>query len=218
MPKLSEQDIFAELKPFASEKNREGMARFGIDSKTALGVPVPKLRALAKRIGRDHGLAGRLWAKDVHELKLLACFMDEPVKVTNSQMDKWTGQFYSWDVCDQCCSNLWDKTSFAWKKPFEWSKDEREFVRRAGFVMMACLAVHDKKADDRQFLKFFPLIKKYSVDERNFVRKAVNWALRQIGKRSPYLRKEAIKVAEQIGSIDSKSARWIAADALRELL
>jgi len=218
MPKWSENDILAELRPFTSEKNREGMARFGIASETALGVPIPALRGLAKRIGRDHALAGRLWARDVHELKLLACFMDEPAKVTEKQMDRWTAGFYSWDVCDQCCSNLWDKTSFAWKKPFEWSKSEKEFVRRAGFVMMACLAVHDKKADDKDFIKFFPLIRKYSTDERNFVRKAVNWALRQIGKRSPMLRKEAIKVARQIGSIDSKSARWIASDALRELV
>ncbi|MEM5804825.1 MAG: DNA alkylation repair protein [Candidatus Aenigmatarchaeota archaeon] len=213
----SEREILAELGPLASARNRDGMARFGIAAETALGVPVPILRKMAKRIGKDHELAQRLWKRNVHELKLLACFIDEPEKVTERQMDEWTKSFYSWDVCDQCCSSLWGKTKFAWKKPFEWAASKDEFVRRAGFAMMACLAVHDKKAGDEKFRRFFPLIKKCSTDERNFVRKAVNWALRQIGKRNMRLRKEAIKVSEEIMDIDSKAARWIASDALREL-
>lgn len=211
------KDIIRELKPLESPKNREGMARFGIVSETAFGIPLPKLRALAKKIGKNHELAQKLWKENIHELKMLACFIDEPKKVTEAQMDKWTNEFYSWDICDQCCSNLWDKTEFAWKKPSEWAKSDKEFVRRAGFVMIAALTVHDKKADDSRFIQFFPLIKKYSTDERNFVRKAVNWALRQIGKRNKNLNKQAIKVAEDIKKIDSKSAKWIAADAMREL-
>jgi len=143
--------------------------------------------------------------------------VDDPQMVTERQLDRWVSEFDSWDVCDQCCSNLFGETKFAYNKAFEWSSEEKEFVKRAGFVMMAVLAVHDKNAKDEEFMRFLPIIKRKSVDERNFVKKAVNWALRQIGKRNANLNRAAVKAAEEIKKMDSKSAKWIASDAIREL-
>lgn len=194
-----------------------GMARFGINPRNTFGVSIPELRKLAKRAGKDHELARDLWSSGIHEARILAAMIDVPELVTGKQMDSWAGDFDSWDVCDQCCSNLFDRTRFAYQKALVWSRDKGEFVKRAGFTLMAVLAVHDKKASDKEFIKFLPVIKRESVDERNFVRKAVNWALRQIGKRNAGLRKLAVKTAQEIRKIDSKSARWIASDALREL-
>jgi len=193
------------------------MARFGINPENTYGVSVPDLRKMAKEISTDHALAEQLWASGIHEARILASMIDEPEMVTEARMESWVKDFDSWDVCDQCCSNLFDKTKFAYRKAAEWSKREEEFVKRAGFTLMATLAVHDKKAADEEFLKFLPVIKRESTDNRNFVKKAVNWALRQIGKRNLNLNKVAIKAAEEIQQIDSKSARWIAADAIREL-
>ncbi len=202
-----------------TEKNIKGMARFGIRPKTKLlCIPIPKLRKLAKQIGKDNNLALKLWDLKMHEARILAGFIGEPKKVSEKQMEKWVKGFDSWDVCDQVCSSLFDKTKFAYKKIREWAKRDEEFVKRTPFTLLACFAVHDKKASDEKFLSFFPLIKKASKDERNFVKKAVNWALRQIGKRNKNLNKEAIKLAEKIRKIDSKSAKWIANDALKELL
>jgi len=195
----------------------EGMARFGINPENAYGVSVPNLRMMAKEIGRNHVLAQQLWSSGIHEARILASMIDVPEKVTEKQMETWVKDFASWDVCDQCCSNLFDKTEFAYQKAVEWSKRNEEFVKRAGFVLMATLSVHDKKANDTEFLKFLPIIERESVDDRNFVKKAVNWALRQIGKRNVDLHKKAIKAAREIQRLDSKSAQWIAADALREL-
>jgi 3-methyladenine DNA glycosylase AlkD len=211
------QDIIKKLKSEANPKNIEGMARFGIRAKNVLGVSVPVLRKMAKEIGRDRKLAQELWDSGIHEARMLACFIDEIDKVTKKQMEEWVNHFDSWDICDQVCGNLFDRTDFAWKKAFEWTKRKQEFIKRAGFVLMATLSVHDKKAKDKDFEKFFPLIKKYSIDERNFVKKALNWALRQIGKRNLNLNKKAIKLAREIQKIDSKSAKWIANDAIREL-
>jgi len=210
-------EIIKYLKSQASPRNVEGMARFGINPRKTLGVNIPILRKLARTLGKNHELAQKLWKSGIHEAKILAAFIDEPALVTSRQMDSWVKDFDSWDVCDQVCSSLFDKTPYAWQKAKVWTKDQREFVRRAGFAMMAVLAVHDKKAKDADYTKLFPLIKKYSSDERNFVRKAVNWALRQIGKRNARLRRQAIKLARQIKNIDSPAARWIAADALKEL-
>jgi 3-methyladenine DNA glycosylase AlkD len=211
------QQIIKTLRSHANPKNVAGMARFGINPKNTLGIGIPFLRQLGKKIGRNHELAGQLWKTKIHEARLLAAFIEEPKKVTSVQMDRWTADFDSWDICDQVCSNVYDKTPFAYDKSLKWVKDKREFVRRAGFVMMAALAVHDKKQPDKTFVQFFPIIKKYSTDERNFVRKAVNWALRQIGKRSDWLKSRAITCATEIQRFNSKSARWIAGDALREL-
>ncbi|MCL5433226.1 MAG: DNA alkylation repair protein [Patescibacteria group bacterium] len=217
-------DIIEKLKSLANPKNVEGMARFGINSKGTLGVSIPQIRNIAKGILNNqknsrerHKLALELWESGIHEAKLLAGFIDDPKLVTEKQINEWIKDFDSWDVCDQVVSNLFDKTPFAWKKAFEYSKSKKEFVKRTGFVLMAALSVHDKKAKDEDFLKFFPVIKREATDERNFVKKAVNWALRQIGKRNIRLSKEAIKTAEEIKKIDSKSARWITSNALSEL-
>lgn len=211
------RQIISHLKKHSNPKDKEGMARFGINPKYALGVRVPVLRSLAKKIGKNHKLAQELWKTKIHEARILATMIDEPKKLSSKQMDEWTKGFNSWDLCDQCCSNLFNKSPLAWRKTVEWPKRKEEFARRAGFSLMAYLAVHDKKAKDKDFIKFFPIIKKYSIDERNFVKKAVNWALRQIGKRSLNLNKKAIKIAKEIRKIDSKSAKWIANDAIREL-
>ncbi len=210
-------DIIEKLKSLSDPEAVKGMARFGINPENTYGVSVPNLRKLAKEIRVDHSLAEQLWASGIHEARVLASMVDDPKLTTEEQMDTWVKDFDSWDVCDQCCMNLFDKTEFAYQKAAEWSKREEEFIKRAGFALMATLAVHDKKATDEGFLKFLPMIKRESADRRNFVKKAVNWALRQIGKRNPNLNKLAIKTAEEIQEIDSKSARWIAADAIREL-
>ncbi len=211
------QSIIDKLRALADPAAVKGMARFGINQASTLGVSVPALRQLAKEAGKDHTLAGELWASGIHEARLIACFMDKPEMVSEAQMESWVKDFDSWDVCDQCCSNLFDRTKLAHRKAVEWSQRDEEFVKRAGFTMMAALAVHDKKATDEAFLKFLPLIKDGATDERNFVKKAVNWALRQIGKRNASLNKAALKVAREIQQIDSRSARWVAADAIREL-
>jgi 3-methyladenine DNA glycosylase AlkD len=214
---MTVQEIISELKKYSNHKDREGMARFGINSKFALGVRVPVLRSLAKKIGNNHQLAQDLWKTKIHEARILASMIDEPEKVTEKQMDKWIKNFNSWDLCDQCCMNLFDKLPLAWKKAGDWAKRKKEFEKRAGFSLMACLAWYDKQAKDKDFLKFFPLIKKHSTDNRNFVKKAVNWALRQIGKRNKNLRIKVIKLAKEIQKIDSPTSRWIAKDAIREL-
>ncbi len=211
------EEILSKLKSMGDPKAAEGMAKFGINTKKAYGVSIPNVRALAKKIGKDHNLAKRLWLSGVHEARILAGIIDDPKMVTDEQMEKWVKDFDSWDVCDQCCSNLFDKTKFAHDKAIEWSKRREEFVRRAGFTLMAALAVHDKKARDDDFFEFLPLIKDAVTDERNFVKKAVNWALRQIGKRDAMLNKMAVELAKEIQKIDSKSAKWIASDAIREL-
>lgn len=198
-------------------RNVEGMARYGINTENTLGVPIPVLRQIAEETGRNHALALRLWDSGIHEARILACFIDEPEKVTSGQMDQWSRDFDSWDVCDQCCSHLFDKTGLAYQKAIQWSASGDEFVKRAGFTLMAALAVHDKKAPDEQFEQLFPLIRKEATDERNYVRKAVNWALRQIGKRNRPLNQKAVALAKEIQKLESKAARWIAADALREL-
>jgi 3-methyladenine DNA glycosylase AlkD len=210
-------EILTRLRAHANPKNVEGMARFGINPKNTLGISIPVLRRLAREIGKDHALATALWKSGIHEARILAAFVDEPEQVTAAQMDRWVKGFDSWDVCDQVCANLFWRTPFAVAKAVEWSKDEREFVKRAGFALMAALAWHNEAATDTQFKRFFPAIKRGALDERNFVKKAVNWALRQIGKRNSSLNKKSIKLAREIQKLDSKSARWIAADALREL-
>ena len=214
---MNAKEILKEIEPFGNPKNVEGMRRFGILFEDSYGVPIPVLRNFSKKFKNDHKLAFALWKTNVHKGKLLAAFIENPDEVTDEQMQNWVKDFYSWDICDQVCSNVFDKTPYAYEKAIEWCKNEKEFIRRAGFVMMAVLAVHDKKAGNDKFVQFFPLIEKYSSDERNFVKKAVNWALRQIGKRNLQLNTKAIALANKIKKQNSKSARWIASDALREL-
>ncbi len=212
------EEILIKLKSLSNPDAVAGMARFGINPKNTYGVSIPVLRKMAKQIGKNHLLAQQLWtSSSIHEARILAGMIDVPEKVTETQLERWVKDFDSWDVCDQCCSNLFDKTKVAHKKALEWSKRREAFVKRAGFVLMATLAVHDKEADNRKFMRFLPVIKREATDERNFVKKAVNWALRQIGKRNSALNKIAIQKAKEIQKIDSKSAKWIASDALREL-
>lgn len=215
--RASLDEIISRLKSLGSERNRAGMQRYGINVDKAFGVSVTKLRALAKEIGRNHELSLLLWGTGIHEAWILAALVGEPEKVTPRQMDSWVRDFDSWDVCDTVCGSLFDKTPFAYKKAADWSQKDEEFVKRAGFALMAWLAVHDKEATDKKFEKFFPLIRRAATDEGNFVKKAVNWALRQIGKRNRELNKKAITLAKEIQKINSNSARWIANDALKEL-
>jgi len=205
------------LKSLGDPKAAEGMTRFGIQSSNSFGVSVPKLRTLAREIGRDHLLALELWETGLHDARLLASIVDDPGQVTIDQMDKWVREFDSWDIVDGSCGNLFDKTPFAVAKAKEWCKREEEFVKRAGFVLMAELAIHDKHAKDKLFLDFLPRIVGGAVDKRNFVKKAVNWALRQIGKRNLTLNKAAVSTALKIGKMESGAAKWVASDALREL-
>jgi len=214
---MDAQGILKKLKLLANHQNTKGMAKFGINTENALGVPIPFLRGLAKKIGKNHKLAQDLWNSGIHEARILASMIDDFELVTEKQMEKWVKGFNSWDICDQVCMNLFDRTSFAVKKAKNWTKSSREFVKRAGFAMMASLAIHGKKMKDEQFMEFFALIEKESKDQRNFVKKAVNWALRQIGKRNKRLNREAVKIAKKIQKINSKSAKWIANNALREL-
>lgn len=211
------EEVLNELKSLSNPEAVAGMARFGINPKNTLGVSIPNLRTMAKKIGRDHLLAHQLWSSSIHEARILAGMIDAPEMVTATQLESWVKDFDSWDVCDQCCMNLFAKTKSAYKKCIEWSSREEEFVKRAGFTLMACLAVGDKKAGDEQFERFLSIIKREASDDRNFVKKSINWALRQIGKRNLSLNRAAIKTAGEIQRMDSKTAKWIASDALREL-
>jgi 3-methyladenine DNA glycosylase AlkD len=221
--------VLAELAPLGSEEARAGMARYGISIENAFGVSVYELRRVAKGLGRDHELALALWETGNHEARLLASMVDDPAQVTEEQMDAWAAQFDSWDVCDQVTSNLFDKTAGAYEKVREWSGAEDEWIKRAAFATAAALAVQDKKAADEPFLEILELCRREAGDDRNFVKKAVNWAVRNIGKRDLRLHAAAIATAEAIlaeaegrAAADRKdpaarSGRWIARDALREL-
>ena len=214
---MTAPEILAALRAQANPENVAGMARYGISTAATLGVPMPVLRRLAKEVGRSHSLAAELWASGIHEARILATIVEEPTRVTRRQMNQWARDFDSWDVCDQACQNLFRYTPFAWAMAEEWAGARREFVRRAGFALMAGLAVKAKHAPDEDFEALLPLISSAATDPRNLVKKAVNWALRAIGKRNPHLRRAAIAAAENIRAIDSPAARWIASDALREL-
>ncbi len=210
-------EVLEKLKPVARPDQVAGMARYGMTAERRLGVAVPDMRKIAKESGKDHQLALELWKIGIPEARIVAAMIGEPEKLTEQQMEDWVKDINSWDVCDQVCMNLFDKTPLAWEKVRDWSKREEEFVRRAAYALIACLAWHDKEAKDEKFIKLFPVIRHGATDERNYVKKAVSWALRHIGKRNPNLNKAAIKAAKDIKRIDSKAARWIASDAIREL-
>lgn len=214
---MNYQQIIKKLKSMADPQNVEGMARFGINTKNTLGISVYDIRKIAAKMPKDHRLAKKLWSSGIHEARILACFIDEPAKVTRRQMESWASDFDSWDVCDLACGFLFDKTSFAYQQAVKWSGSKKEFVKRAAFALIAALSVHDKQANDSTFIRLLPLIKRQATDERNYVRKAVNWALRSIGKRNWRLNKSALRTAKAIQGLDSKAAKWIAADAIREL-
>jgi len=210
------EEIIARLKAEANPKNAAGMARFGINAKNTLGISIYTLRKIASEIKKDHALALKLWDSGFHEARILASFIEEPDKVTGSQLERWVKDFDSWDTVDQV-SELISKTPYVLGKIREWSSREEEFVKRAAFSLIAEVAWYDKTLTDRDFEELFTVIKNSATDERNYVKKAVNWALRNIGKRNKALNRRAIKVAQEIQKMDSKAARWIAADALREL-
>ena len=209
--------ILDQLRLLADPKKLPAMRRFGLSGDTRLGISIPSLRALAKEIGKDHALALELWNTSIPEAQILATLVDDPRQVTPQQMDRWAHELTAWDICDAACNNLFVRTPYAWDKVYQWAEEEPEFTRRAGYVLIACLATHDKKAADQQFIDTFPLIKTAVTDPRNFVRKAVNWALRGIGKRNLPLNQAAIILANEILAMDNPTARWIASDALREL-
>jgi len=211
------QSALTWLKRHATKHTLEGMARYAIPSDNALGVSVADIRVLAKRLGKNHELAAALWKTGVYEARMLTSFVDEPSRVTSAQMDRWCRDFDSWGICDTLCFHLFDRTPFAWEKARQWSTSPREFVKRAGFALMASLVVHDKAAPGPRFLAFLPLIEQGAHDERNFVKKAVNWALRCIGKRDPALNLAAIAVAKRLAQSKEASCRWVGKDALREL-
>jgi len=211
------EDVLKMLTAKARSDRLEGMSRYGMATEKRLGIAMPALRKMAKELGKDHELALGLWQTRIPEARILASMLDEPLKLTEEQMEDWVKDINSWDVCDQVCMNLFEKTPLVWKKILAWSEREEEFVKRTAYALIACLAWHDKKADDGKFIALLPVIKRGATDGRNFVKKAVNWALRNIGKRNLDLNKAAIEAAKEIQCLDAKSARWIAANALREL-
>ncbi len=213
----SAADILNQLRAKAAPDNLAGMAKFGIAIDNRLGVAVPEMRRIAKATGKDHTLALALWRTGIAEARIVASMIAVPEALTEKSMEGWVKDFNSWDVCDQVCMNLFEKTPLAGRKIVEWSARQEEFVKRAAFALIAGLASHDQQATDRQFIQLLPIVKRGAVDERNFVKKAVNWALRNIGKRNLRLNRVAIKTAKELQSSDSTAARWIATDAIREL-
>jgi 3-methyladenine DNA glycosylase AlkD len=213
----SVKDVLDKLQSKAQPEQLKGMAKYGMAVEQRLGVSVPDMRKLAKEIGRDHKLALDLWRTGVAEARIVAGMVGDPAKLTEEQMEDWVKGINSWDVCDQVCMNLFEKNQLAWKKIVDWSEREEEFVKRTAFSLIACLVWHDKKASDEKFIELLPVIIREATDERNFVKKAVNWALRNIGKRNIKLNEAAINTAKEIQRLDSKAAHWIAADAIREL-
>jgi 3-methyladenine DNA glycosylase AlkD len=213
----SVKDVLDKLQSKAQPEQLKGMAKYGMTVEQRLGVSVPDMRKLAKEIGRDHKLALDLWRTGIAEARIVAAMVGDPAKLTEEQMEDWVKGINSWDVCDQVCDNLFEKNQLAWKKIIDWSERKEEFVKRTAFSLIACLAWHDKKASDEKFIELLPIIIREATDERNFVKKAVNWALRNIGKRNLNLNQAAINTAKEIHRLDSKAARWVASDTLREL-
>jgi len=209
--------IIARLEELASPADAAGMARFGIRGARVLGVPVKTLRAIARETGRSHALAEGLWASGIHEARILASIIAEPKRVDPGQMERWVADLDSWDLCDQCCTNLWVRTPFARDTALEWSEREEEFVKRAGFVLMVQVAGKDKRVPVGLLHRYLARVEIAAEDERNFVKKAISWALREIGQRSPELHAAAVTVARRLQEAESRAARWVGSDALREL-
>jgi 3-methyladenine DNA glycosylase AlkD len=211
------QSAVAWLERHGTKANREGMARYGLPSDKAFRVSVGMLHKYAKRLGRNHELAAALWDTGWYEARMLAVFVDEPTRVTPTQMDQWCRDFDNWGIGDTACFHLFDRTPFAWQKARQWATAKPEFVKRAGFALMASLVAHDKTARDEAFLEWLPLIEHGAQDDRNFVKKGVNWALRTIGKRNLALNRAAVVVAKRLADADEAAPRWVGKEALREL-
>jgi 3-methyladenine DNA glycosylase AlkD len=216
---MTKQEVFRLFEENKNEKATNEMKRVGIKAENSYGLSLWQVRDIAKLIKKDHALALELWQSGVHEGRMLATMIADIKELTDELMELWVKDFNSWDICDQCVSNYFDKATFAFEKALDWSDRPEEFIKRAGFVMMATLAVHAKKEPDDHFEIFFDAIVKHATDERNFVKKAVNWAIRQIGKRSLYLNPKAIELCHRIREThpDSSTAKWITSDAIREL-
>ncbi len=213
----SVEQVVERLQARARPDQLIGMASFGMAVEQRLGVSIPELRRIAKEVGKDHRLALELWDTGIAEARIVAAMVDRPEDLTEEQMERWAAGFNSWDVCDQVCMNLFEKSPLVWKKIVDWSGREEEYVRRAAYALIACLAWHDKRTTDAEFVRLFPVIRQGATDERNYVKKAVSWALRNVGKRNRNLNRAAIELAKEIGRMDSKAARWIASDVIREL-
>ena len=214
---LSSTDILEVLRRKGTRKTVAGMARYGIVAKRAFGVPMGQLKTLSKRLGKNHALAVELWDSGWYEARLLAALVGEPEKLTRRLMDQWARDFENWADCDTACFALFDRSPLAWERARQWSRSPKEFVKRGGFVLMACLALHDKTAPDKPFLGFLPLIEQGARDERNFVSKGVNWALRSIGRRNRTLKAASLKVAERLATASAPAPRWVGKDAARQL-
>jgi len=214
---MTSKEVIRQLQSLGNKTNIEGMKRFNISCTKAFGVNAPNIRSIAKQIKTDHVLALQLWNSGYHEARILATLIADPDSANLKLLDQWANEIENWAQCDACCGEFFQKTQYAQSLPFRWAKSRKEFVRRAGIVMIAEMAVHHKNEKDIIFEQYFPIINKYSTDERNFVKKAVNWALRQIGKRNHRLQKKAIILVRKIHKIPSSTAKWIATDALREL-
>ena len=214
---MTRDQVLDWLRRKGTRKTVAGMARYGIVAKRAFGVPMGTLQSLSRKIGKNHGLALELWASGWYEARLLAALVDEPDRVTRRQMNAWAAQFENWADCDTVCFKLFDRSPYAWEKARQWSASPREFVKRGGFVLMACLALHDKTAADKRFLAFLGLIEKGATDERNFVSKGISWALRSIGRRNRTLKAAALDVARRLSQSDDAAPRWVGRDTLRQL-
>ncbi|MEO8672163.1 MAG: DNA alkylation repair protein [Tahibacter sp.] len=212
------EEAMAWLRQHASEVTRDGMARYAIPADKALGVSMADIKLLAKRVGRDHALAGALWATDCYEARLLSSLVDDPARVTSAQMDRWCGDFDNWGICDTLCFNLFDRTPHAWLKVEQWASRREEFVKRAAFALLASLALHDRSTEDERFLGCLPWVESAAVDERNFVKKSVSWSLRAIGERSPSLHQAALKLSRKLAMPARTAAeKWIGKDVIKAL-
>lgn len=211
------QAVLVSLEHLGSRSYREGLARYGIHVTKAFGVPVGKMQALAKRLGRNHDLATALWETGWYEARMMAAFMDEPERVTPAQMDRWCKDFDNWGICDTVCFHLFDRTPHAPGKVEQWSQKPDEFGKRASFALLACLALHDKLAGNEPFVEGLRLIEQAANDERNFVKKGVSWALRLIGRRNLELNAAAVAVAQRLAASSDATARWTGKGALKEL-
>ena len=214
---MTKTEVLDWLDRNGSARQRQAMKRYGLPGDNAVGMSMGTIQAFAGKVGKDHALAQQLWASGGYEARMVAAYIDEPGKVTRRQMDAWARDFDNWGTCDTVCFVLFDRTPFAYDKVAQWAKSDREFVRRGAFALMASLAGHDKKAPDARFVELLPLVEKYAIDDRNFVKKGVSWALRRTGTRSPALKKACIAVARRLAASDDAAARWVGKDALRDL-
>lgn len=210
-------DALRWLERRGTKRNRDGMARYAIVAPKVYGVSMSTMQQLAERLGRDHELALALWETGWYEARMLCSFVDEPERVTAAQMDRWARDFDNWAICDTLCFHLFDRTPHAWRKIESWSKRREEFVKRAGFALLASVALHDRKASDAPFLRSLALIEREAADERNFVKKALSWALRAVGRRNTALQSASIDVARRLAARPEPSSRWVGKDALRAL-